>query len=58
MSRIQLWFERMAGITQEEVARRKFAEELFGQQRFDVAMFQKPACWRRKSVSRLVVHNK
>lgn len=58
MDRIQQWFERMAGVTQEETARRKFAEEFFGQRKFDVAAFQKPACWRRRSVSGFTAQNR
>lgn len=53
MSHLQTWFERIAGISQEERDRREFARELFGSPRFNPSAFQTPACWRRKrSVSR------
>ena len=48
MNHIQKWFERIAGITQEERERREFAQKLFGRQQFDTSALHKPACWRRK----------
>lgn len=51
MSHLQEWFERIAGVTQEEQARRAFAHALFSKPQFDPSAFQKPACWRRKRMS-------
>ncbi|SDH07295.1 hypothetical protein [Propionivibrio dicarboxylicus] len=49
MNAIQAWFERIAGITQEERERLAFARELYGRPSFDPAAFEKPACWRRRT---------
>ena len=49
MNHLQKWFEKIAGITQEERARWELAHEVFSQKKMDVAAFQKPACWRRRS---------
>lgn len=51
MTQVQRWFERIAGITEEERRRREFAKAFFGQRGLDTASLQKPACWRR-SMSR------
>ena len=48
MNHIQEWFERIAGISQEERDRQAFAREVFGKPPLDPSMFEKPACWRRK----------
>lgn len=47
MSQIQHWFERIAGITEEERRRMAFAKVFFGQRGLDTAVLQRPACWRR-----------
>ncbi|MEI7613008.1 MAG: hypothetical protein WCK63_08875 [Betaproteobacteria bacterium] len=49
MNHLQKWFEKIAGITQEERARWELAQEVFSKKKMDVAAFQKPACWRRRS---------
>ena len=46
---LQYWFERFAGITDEERRRMAFAKEIFGQRGLDTARLQTPACWRRSS---------
>ncbi len=51
MSQIQYWFERFAGVTDEERRRVAFAKAFFGQRGLDTTKLQKPACWRR-SMSR------
>ena len=51
MSQVQRWFERIAGITEEERRRTAFARAFFGQQGLDTTALQTPACWRR-SMSR------
>ena len=48
MNQIQAWFDLIAGVTQEERARRAFARELFERPPFDLTGLQRPACWRRK----------
>lgn len=48
MNQLQEWFEKIAGVTQEERARRKFSEEFFGQRKFDASAFHTPAYWRRR----------
>ena len=49
MSQIQYWFERFAGITDEERRRVAFAKEIFGQRGLDTTALQRPACWRRRA---------
>lgn len=45
---IQKWFERLAGITQDELDRIHLATEVFrGEPRIDLAQLHMPACWRR-----------
>ena len=51
MSQVQRWFERIAGITEEERRRTAFARAFFGQRGLDTTVLQTPACWRR-SMSR------
>ncbi len=48
MSHIQYWFERFAGITDEERRRMAFAKDFFGQRGLDTAALQRPVCWRRR----------
>ncbi len=49
MSQIQYWFERFAGITDEERRRVAFAKDFFGQRGLDTTRLQTPACWRRRT---------
>ena len=49
MNQLQKWFDKVAGVTQEERARYEFARQVFGAQPIDVAVLQTPACWRRKA---------
>ena len=49
MSQIQYWFERFAGVTDEERRRVAFAKAFFGQRGLDTTRLQKPACWRRRT---------
>jgi len=49
MSHIQYWFERFAGITDEERRRVAFAKDFFGQRELDTTLLQTPACWRRRT---------
>ena len=51
MKQIQKWFELMAGICREELAREERAREIFAGANQDLQSLQKPACWRRKSAS-------
>ena len=51
MNQVQRWFERIAGITEEERRRTAFAGAFFGQRGLDTTVLQTPACWRR-SMSR------
>ena len=44
---LQYWFERFAGITDEERRREAFAKDFFGQRGLDTERLQAPACWRR-----------
>lgn len=48
MKSIQQWFERLAGITQDELDRIALAARVFSEvPETDVADFGIPACWRR-----------
>ena len=49
MNQLQKWFDKVAGVTQEERARYEFAREVFCTQPIDVVVLQTPACWRRKA---------
>ncbi|WP_153110999.1 hypothetical protein [Propionivibrio limicola] len=49
MDFLQEWFERIAGITQDERTRTELAQEIFAKRQFNVAAFETPACWRRKA---------
>ena len=49
MNQVQRWFERIAGITEEERRRTAFARAFFGQQGLDTTALQTPACWRRRT---------
>ncbi len=46
MKHIQAWFERIAGVSREEMARLARAREIFAAGD-DLADLQLPACWRR-----------
>jgi len=48
MKNIQKWFELMAGISREEMAREERAREIFAGTGPDIQLLQKPACWRRQ----------
>lgn len=48
MKQIQKWFERIAGLTQEERDRYATAREIFGNAGPDTHALALPACWRRK----------
>ena len=48
MKHIQKWFELMAGISREEIAREERAREIFTGTGPDMQSLQKPACWRRQ----------
>lgn len=48
MKRLQVWFDRLAGICHEEQARLMRARAIFSQTGPDVAALQTPACWRRR----------
>ena len=48
MKQIQKWFELMAGICREELAREERAREIFAGANQDLQSLQKPACWRRQ----------
>ncbi len=50
MNQLQKWFERMAGMAQEERERRAFAQNLFARAQFDSSVLNTPACWRRKAI--------
>ena len=48
MKHIQKWFELMAGVSREEMAREERAREIFTGTGPDMQSLQKPACWRRQ----------
>jgi len=48
MKHIQKWFELMAGISREEMAREERAREIFARTGPDIQSLQKPAYWRRQ----------
>ena len=43
MKQLQKWFELVAGVSREEMARK-----IFGATTPDLQLLQKPACWRRQ----------
>jgi hypothetical protein len=47
MKHLQKWFELMAGISRDEMAREERAREIFAVTGPDIQSLQKPACWRR-----------
>lgn len=47
MKHIQAWFELIAGISRDEMARLARAREIFASNEPDLAALQVPACWRR-----------
>jgi hypothetical protein len=47
LKHIQAWFERIAGISRDEMARLARAREIFAANDADLARLQLPACWRR-----------
>lgn len=47
MHQLQRWFDRIAGVTEEERRRMDFAQDFFGQRGLDTTPLQTPACWRR-----------
>jgi hypothetical protein len=49
MKHIQAWFERIAGISRDEMARLTRAREIFAASDTDLASLQLPACWRRSA---------
>lgn len=49
MKRLQKWFDQIAGISADEMARLARAREIFDTPGVDVASLGKPACWRRKA---------
>jgi len=48
MSRIQKWFEILAGVSRADLDRLEVAARIFAAAPLDVASLQTPACWRRK----------
>jgi len=53
MKRLQLWFDLLAGISQEERERYALARKIYGAPGPDLLAQQTPACWRRKSRIRI-----
>ncbi|MDR2839106.1 MAG: hypothetical protein LBV49_11170 [Azonexus sp.] len=53
MKHIQAWFERIAGVSREEMARLKRAREIFADGGNDLDRLRLPACWRRPARVRL-----
>ena len=47
MKHIQKWFDLMAGICREEMAREERAREIFAGANPDLQSLKTPACWRR-----------
>jgi hypothetical protein len=48
MKQIQKWFELIAGICREELAREERARKIFADTNDDLQALQTPACWRRQ----------
>lgn len=48
MKQIQKWFELIAGIRREELARAERTREIFADTNDDLRALQRPACWRRQ----------
>lgn len=55
MKHIQAWFELIAGISRDEMARLTRAREIFAASDTDLASLQLPACWRRSARVRVRV---
>lgn len=48
MKTLQQWFEKLAGVSQDELDRISLAAKVFAEeQRLDLASLKTPACWRR-----------
>jgi len=47
MKQIQAWFDLIAGISRDEMARLARAREIFANDDPDLSHLQMPACWRR-----------
>jgi hypothetical protein len=54
MKHIQAWFELIAGISRDEMARLARAREIFADDQPDLAVLQVPACWRRPARIRTI----
>lgn len=48
MKHFQKWFELMAGISRDEMAREERARKIFAGTGPGIQSLQKPACWRRQ----------
>lgn len=48
MKQLQKWFELMAGVSREEMAREEQARKIFAATTPDPELLRKPACWRRQ----------
>lgn len=48
MKRLQHWFDVLAGISQQELARLDLAERIYTVPPADLSGLQLPACWRRQ----------
>ncbi len=53
MKQIQAWFDLIAGISRDEMARLARAREIFANDDPDLSSLQMPACWRRPARVRL-----
>ncbi len=49
MQQLQQWFDRLAGVSAQVVARQQAVEAVFRQPGFDPAPFERPAFWRRQA---------
>lgn len=49
MKQLQKWFDRLAGVSQEEQQRLARAHAIFASRGPDLAVLATPACWRRRA---------
>ncbi|MCE1239413.1 MAG: hypothetical protein LWW83_05765 [Azonexaceae bacterium] len=50
MKQLQKWFDRLAGVSEEEQKRLARAHAIFAQRGPDLAALSTPACWRRRAL--------
>lgn len=53
MNRLQQWFEQFAGFSREERSRWEMALTIYCTPKLDISALHKPACWRRRALTKV-----